>query len=139
MFTQPPYDSDRSFTAWLERDANVRPPDALLEQVLARTAATRRRPGWLVIERWFPMHTTARFGAIPRAAMLLLILGVALALATATVIGAQPSPYPPGPGVFEPAASLTEARTGHTSVLLHDGRVLVVGGAYADAVSPRDG
>ena len=98
MFERPPFDDDRSFTAWLEQDAQLRPPDALLGQVLSRTAATRRRPAWLVIERWFPMDTTARFGAIPRTAIVLLTLGLLVLLATAIAAGSQPRlPQPFGP------------------------------------------
>ena len=108
MFQRPPFDDDRSFTAWLERDAQLRPPDALLEQVLGRTAATRRRPGWLVIERWFPMDTTARFGAIPRTAIILATLLLLTGLASVAIaFGASPAPTPnlppPRPLPFGPA------------------------------------
>ena len=104
MFERPPFDDDRSFTAWLERDAQLRPPDALLEQVLGRTAATRRRPGWLVIERWFPMDTTARFGAIPRTAIILATLLLLTALASVAIaFGASPAPGPQLPPPFGPA------------------------------------
>ena len=95
MFERPPLDSDRSFTAWLDQEAQLRPPDALLSQVLTRTAATRRRPGWLVIERWFPMDTTARFGAISRAAIFLVTLGLLVLLVAAIAVGAAPNVPPP--------------------------------------------
>lgn len=96
MFERPPLDSDRSFTAWLDADSHLRPPDDLLERVLSRTAATPRRPGWLVIERWFPMEKTAKFGAIPRTAIILVTLGLMALLVTAIAVGAQPklpTPY----------------------------------------------
>ena len=95
MFERPPLDSDRSFTAWLDQEAQLRPPDALLSQVLTRTAATRRRPGWLVIERWFPMEKTARFGAIPRAAIFLVTLGLLALLLAAIAAGSGPNVPPP--------------------------------------------
>ena len=98
MFEQPPFDNDRIFTGWLEQDASLRPPDDLLERVLSSTAATRRRPGWLVIERWFPMEKTARFGAIPRAAILVGTLGVLLVLLAAIAAASKPRlPDPFGP------------------------------------------
>jgi hypothetical protein len=130
MFERPPFDDDRSFTAWLDRDAFVRPPDALLGTVIERTAATRRRPAWLILERWFPMETTARFGAVPKTVLILVTLGLALLLATTFAVGAQPSPvpYPPGPGAFTTTAPQDVARTYHAAVPLSDGRILLAGG-----------
>ena len=56
---------DRLFTAWLGEQAPMREPDGLLPTVSARIERTRRLPGWAILERWLPMQTTARFGAIP--------------------------------------------------------------------------
>ena len=77
-------DVDRLLTTWLEADAPVREPDHLLGDVLARTSHTRRRPGWVVPERWLPMQRTMRFQAAPRlgavlavVALLILVLGLA--------------------------------------------------------------
>ena len=44
-------DFDRRLTAWLEATAPAREPESLAERVLARTAATRRRPAWAILER----------------------------------------------------------------------------------------
>ena len=133
MATRPSLDPHPSFLAWLEREGDVRPPDALLEQVLVRTTKTHRRPGWLVIERWFPMQLTARFGAVPRAAVILVLLGALLAVAGAIGLGSAPSPEPLGPGMFSPTSPLTVGRVSHTTTLLPDGRILVAGGYEADS------
>ena len=64
-------DFDRRLTAWLEATAPAREPESLAERVLARTAATRRRPAWAIPERWTPVTSmtsqTARLGRAQRA------------------------------------------------------------------------
>ena len=50
-------DADRRLSAWLETVAPAREPEHLLDNVLARTARTRRRPAWRIPERWIPMTT----------------------------------------------------------------------------------
>ena len=91
-------DVDRLLTTWLESDAPVHEPDHLLGDVLARTSRTRRRPGWLVPERWIPMQLTMGLQRTPRLAPALLFL-LALLLATVLailVVGGQrhlPPPY----------------------------------------------
>jgi hypothetical protein len=131
-FERPPFDTDGSLRAWLARDADIRPPGTLPERILERTSTTRRRPAWLVLERWFPMETTARFGAVPRGVMLLLVLGLAITLTAAigTIgVGSLATDAPvKGPGAFAPAPPLSVARASHTATLLDDGRILVVGG-----------
>ena len=149
MSADRPSGFDHRLTAWLELDAHPRPPDALLMQVLDRVSETRRRPSWLVTERWIPMETTARFGAIPRTAMLLLVVGVMLAFVGAFSAGAsQPAPADPiasdrATGAFGPGPSLLESRASHTATLLPDGRVLIAGGyrrgrCVGRAVRPSD-
>jgi hypothetical protein len=91
------------------------------------------------------MEVTARFGAVPRGALILVILGVALTLATTIAVGSQPSTSPrlAGPGAFGPGPSLGAARANHTSTLLPDGRILVAGGfgpnASAEVRDPETG
>ena len=53
--------------------------------------STRRLPGPVLIERWLPMQTQARFGAIPRTAIILVTLGLLAALLTAIAVASQPS------------------------------------------------
>lgn len=82
---------DRRITAWLDELAPTREPDGLFENVTGRIAHTRRLPGWAILERWLPMQTRAKFGAIPRAAIILVTLGLLAAILTAVAIGAQPN------------------------------------------------
>jgi Tol biopolymer transport system component len=89
-------DFDRLMTAWFEADAQVRAPDELLDSVVARTRRARRRPGWLVPERWIPVQLTMRLQAVPRLAPVLLLVGLLLAAALAIlVIGSRPKLPPP--------------------------------------------
>jgi Tol biopolymer transport system component len=96
-------DFDRTLGAWLTAQAPVREPEHLLDHVLARTARTRRRPGWRIPERWTFM--TALTQAIPRSPVpwrtlglvALLILG--LVAAALLAIGSQYRRLPPPFGV----------------------------------------
>jgi hypothetical protein len=90
---------DRLITTWLDELAPMREPDGLLETVTGRIERSRRRPSWALLERWLPMQTTAKFGAIPRTALILVTLGILALILTAVAIGAQPSRLPPPFGV----------------------------------------
>ena len=85
---------DRQFTAWLSEQAPMREPDGLLPTVSARIERTRRIHGWAILERWLPMQTTAKFGAIPRTAIILVTLAVLATVLAAVAFGAQRSPVP---------------------------------------------
>src|SRR5512145_2997152 len=59
-------DLDRHVAAWLATDAPTSPPEHLLDDVLARTARTRRRAAWRIPERWIPMSAiTSRLATPP--------------------------------------------------------------------------
>jgi len=80
------------------------PPD-YTDILLARTAATRQRPGWVVPGRWIPMTAiTGRLNVAPRvpwrvvALAALLLIGLVV---TAVYIGSQRRVPPP----FGPAAN----------------------------------
>jgi Tol biopolymer transport system component len=88
------FDFDRRVTALLEEQAAPHAPDALLAQVTQRVSRTRHRPAWATLERWIPMETRSQFGAVPRTAIILVILGILLAFASAIVAGQQPSKLP---------------------------------------------
>ncbi len=75
-------DFDRRLTIWLDAEAPTRAPEYVLPSTLAVTARTRQRPGWLVPERWIPVHTTTRLAGVPRTAVLAAAL-VALLILTA--------------------------------------------------------
>jgi len=48
----PGPDVDRLLADWLVDEAPTHEPPVLLNATLARTALTRRKPGWLVADRW---------------------------------------------------------------------------------------
>lgn len=93
---------ERSLPDLFDELATPRVPD-YYDDVMARTAATRQRPGWTFPERWLPMSTlTRRLSAAPRIpwrmGALVALLAVA-ALVAALVAGALtnrvPAPYGP--------------------------------------------
>ncbi len=86
-----PFDFDRHITAWLDEQAPTREPDDFADAALARTRRTRQSPGWATLERWIPMETRYKFGAVPKTALILVILGVLLGVVSAIAVGQQPS------------------------------------------------
>ena len=88
----PRDDFELLLTEWMRSRAPRGAPDDLLEAVLDRTARTRRRPPWLIAERWLPMQLTLYRTYIPRRATLFVVLAlvVALALAAQLAIGSRP-------------------------------------------------
>ena len=98
-----PVDFDRTLSAWLDELAPQREPEGLTYAVLARTRRTRRIPGWATLERWFPMQTTYKFGAVPRTVIILVTLALLTAFTAAAIaLGASPGPLKPPPPT-EPA------------------------------------
>ena len=87
-----PDDFDRTLSTWLDERAHPRAPDRLLREVVARTAATRPRRAWRILERWIPMTVTLRLAVVQRALLLLLLLGVLLAAAAAGIALGQRLP-----------------------------------------------
>jgi len=110
---------ERRLPALLDDLAVTRMPD-YADVLLARTAATRQRPGWTFLERWIPMSAlTRRLAAAPqvplRLAVVFAIL-VAAAIVGAIVAGSF-TPHRPAP--FGPAAN------GQIAYVDGTGRVLV--------------
>jgi hypothetical protein len=84
------FEFDRQLAAWLDEQAPMRAPDALLGEVTARAARTRHRPAWATLERWISMETRAQFGAVPRAAIVLATLALLTGLIGVAIVAAQP-------------------------------------------------
>lgn len=97
-----PNGSDPRLTDWLMAEAPTGAPDALLAEVRARAAQTARRPAWATSERWISMETRARFGALPRTVVALLVLLSLSGLVTGLAFAAGGS-SPPVPSPFGPA------------------------------------
>ena len=95
-------DFDRLVSSWFEENAPIREPEHLLGQVLARTARTRRRPSWLVPERWLSVQLVTRWQTVPRVAPLAVALMLLLALLAAALLL---SGRPRLPAPFGPAAN----------------------------------
>jgi Tol biopolymer transport system component len=110
---------ERRLPELLEELAGPQLPD-YTDDVLARTAATRQRPGWTFPERWLPMSVlTQRLGAVPRIPWrlgVLVALLVVAALVAALVAGSlnKPRVVPYGP-----------ASNGMIAFLDAEGRVLL--------------
>jgi TolB protein len=89
---------DRRLSAWLDEQAPTRAPDHLLRRVTDGAARTRHRPAWATSERWIPMETRARFGAVPRAVIILVTLALlTVALGIAIALAAKPTSRLPEP------------------------------------------
>lgn len=94
-------DIDRILETWFRADAPVTTPSDLVGSIAAATSATRRRPGWLVPDRWLPRSrrstTVLRYALLAGAAVLVAITAVLLAGSRPKV----PPPFGPArPGVF---------------------------------------
>jgi hypothetical protein len=88
---------ERTFTTWLEQQAPQTEPVGLVERVTADVARTRPLPGWVLLERWIPMQTRARYGTAARAVATMSILGLLLASFAAIGFGSQSDQRPAPP------------------------------------------
>ena len=77
---------DRRLAAWLEDEAAPHAPADLRMRFADGVGRTRQRPGWATPERWISMETRAQLGAVPRAAIILAILGLLMALAAGAIV-----------------------------------------------------
>lgn len=132
-------DLDRTLSAWLMAHAPTSEPEHLLENVLERTARTRRRPAWRIPERWIPMSvlttTVAPRSTIPWRTVGLIALLVLALLAGALVAIGRAHRLPPPFGVagngslVYSASGDVVARSGPTGTRVS----LVTGSDFDDA------
>lgn len=109
---------DRTLAGWLADERPATAPSGLLEQVLDRVAATRRRPGSLILDRWTWRASFVRLATAGRAvALAALIALLILATVVALLLIGSPRPVPP----FGPA------RPGFIAVDTPEGVVLALG------------
>ena len=115
-------DFDRQLAGWLEVDAPSQEPEQLLGRVLAQTAATRRRRGWFIAERWIPARiVSARAVTMSRGRWgivgLVVILVLALSVGAAVYIGSRPHALP---APFGPAANGLVVYSRDGDIVTHD-------------------
>ena len=92
---------DQELSAGLADLAQASYPE-YIDEILAVTAHTRRRPAWMFIGRWLPFESPTRLR--PLVVMLLVVMALVLALAAFLYVGSRPRlPDPFGvaaPGVI---------------------------------------
>ena len=90
------HDVDRLLATWFAADAVETAPTGLVEAVAQATATTRRRPGWLSLDRWLPALPQP-----PLAVRVLVLAALLLTTAVASLIVVSSRPHVPPP--FGPA------------------------------------
>jgi Tol biopolymer transport system component len=107
-------DTDRQVASWLESQRPVVAPAGVLEGVRDAVSGTRRRPGWLVVDRW-----TWRHGAALRTTLrIALVAAVIASLVAIVVVGASLL------GPRRPAPPFGVTRAGLIAVDTKDGIVV---------------
>ena len=71
------HDVDRLLATWFAADAVESAPAGLVEAIARATATTRRRPGWLSLDRWLP--------ALPQPPLAVRVLALAALLLAVAV------------------------------------------------------
>jgi Tol biopolymer transport system component len=89
------FDVDRQVTSWLVSERPAVAPDGLLEAVAAAVAATPRRRGWQILDRWTWRHEAHVRAAARVAVMAAVLAALVLALALALVLIGSARPAPP--------------------------------------------
>ena len=115
------YDLDRELGAYLEARATSQAPDGLLDAALGQIGATKRRPGWLVRDRWLAAQTTVALAWVMRgsARVALVALLVGIAVAAAVIVGSQRR-LPPPFGLARPGL-IVFSSSGHLFTMHPDG------------------
>jgi Tol biopolymer transport system component len=135
-------DFDRALTGWM---ADIRPaaaPSGLLDQTLERVAATKRRPQWMILDRWTWNARAQRWASASRilatAALLLLIV---LAVLAAAILAGARRPAPPF-GLANPGYITIDAAEGIVVARIDGAERRVLLARDGQTVSPiwsRDG
>ena len=135
-------DFDRQLTTWLVDERPTMAPEGLLDEVIDRVAATPRRPGWQVADRWFWTRAASRAATVIRASLVAaVVVLLLLAIIAAVILVGSPRPAPPfglttaGLIAFDAAEGVVVSRADGSD------RRVVSGGA-GQAASPtwsRDG
>jgi dipeptidyl aminopeptidase/acylaminoacyl peptidase len=76
---------ERRLTAWLDSEAAPHAPADLGLRFAEDMGHAGQRRGWATTERWISMETRAHLGAVPRTAIVIVILGLLLALAAGAI------------------------------------------------------
>jgi Tol biopolymer transport system component len=114
------HDLDRQLGAWFEERATLTPPDGLLERSLARVAAARQRPGWLIANSGIQPRQLKRHsvGLLAAAALIAaLLIGAAIAVGSGLIrLPSVVPPLPDAPFSTMPAPTSTAPVTSSSPV-----------------------
>jgi TolB protein len=99
-------DFEPLLSEWFEATAPSRPPELLLSAVLERTAHTRRRPAWRVIDHWLSPAASIRLATVRRTAVVVAVVALVTAMIIvgfmiAGSVDRRPAPFGPArPGLM---------------------------------------
>lgn len=135
-------DFDRALSAFMAEVAPAREPEALLGQVLARSARTRRRAAWRIPDWWLPapvvpVQTWFRSWVPVRMVAVLGLLLVALVIGAVVLSGSQRRDLPPP---FGPAGNGRLVTNEAMDIVVRDsltGEVTVLIGGETFDFTPR--
>ena len=139
MTTRYPF--DRQVASWLEAERPGAAPEHILEGVRAGVATTRRRPSWLVGDRWTWRHAAAVRTAVRAVAVGAVLASlIAILYVVAGILG-SPRPAPPF-GVTNPGRIAFDTADGIVLSNPDGSDRIVIAGGDGTNVSPtwsRDG
>jgi hypothetical protein len=95
-------DLDATVAAWLAAERPSSPPGGLLEEVTKRVRQTRRRSGWLVLDRWTWRHAVIQVVWTARAIALAMLIALLVVAAVVAFVVGTAQRRPPPFGVARP-------------------------------------